>query len=70
MPTFKFYKGGKEVDNQRGANEAAVREKIAQHKWTPIEIVNWFLLAKIFASFTSIYSSHYGSFNFLDFMNF
>ena len=32
MPTFKFYKGGKEVDMQRGANEAAVREKIAQHK--------------------------------------
>ena len=32
MPTFKFYKGGKEVDKLEGASEEKLKELIAKHK--------------------------------------
>jgi thioredoxin 1 len=32
MPTFQFYKGGKKVDELKGANEGHLREKIEAHK--------------------------------------
>ena len=38
MPTFKFFKKGKEVDSVRGANESKLREKIGHFQygtWEP-----------------------------------
>ena len=38
MPTFKFFKGGKEVDVVRGANESKLREKMMHFNegtWDP-----------------------------------
>ncbi len=32
MPTFVFYKGGKEVDRMMGANPAGLKSKIEAHK--------------------------------------
>ncbi len=32
MPTFKFYKGGAEVDKLEGADENKLRELLAKHK--------------------------------------
>ena len=32
MPTFKFYKGGQEVDKLEGASEEKLKELIAKHK--------------------------------------
>ena len=31
MPTFKFYKNGKKIDDMRGANEAKLRELIEKY---------------------------------------
>ncbi len=35
MPTFKFIKGGKEVDEMKGADEGALREKIFELAGSP-----------------------------------
>ena len=38
MPTFKFFKDGKEVDMVRGANESKLREKMMHFQagtWDP-----------------------------------
>ena len=35
MPTFKFIKGGKEVDEMKGADEGALREKINELAGSP-----------------------------------
>ena len=32
MPTFQFFKGGKKVDELKGANEGQLRAKIEAHK--------------------------------------
>ena len=73
MPTFKFFKNGKEVDMIRGANESKLREKMQhfqegtwdpsmsttshQHGTNPTQIIITLLIILYF--FWNLYSKFY-----------